>query len=62
MIQGNINKILTLLGVVSVATRKSNEMSKKAEESLKENAQSKIDQKTSFEEYKKSIYKETEEE
>ena len=63
MIQENINKILMLLGVTSLATGRSkqNEMAKKAENSLKENAQAKVDQKNTFEEYKTSIYKTDEE-
>lgn len=62
MIQENINKLLTLIGVASLATKKSNKYSEKAEESLKENAQAQINQRTSFEEYKKTVYNETEEE
>ena len=59
MIQENINRILMLLGVSNLLTGKSNsnEMAKKAEDSLKENAQAKINQKSTFEEYKTSIYK-----
>ena len=59
MIQENINRILILLGVSNLLTGKSNsnEMAKKAEDSLKENAQAKINQKSTFEEYKTSIYK-----
>ena len=59
MIQENINKILMLLGVSNLLTGKSkqNEMAKKAEDSLKENAQAKINQKANFDEYKTSIYK-----
>ena len=50
MIQENINKILMLLGITSLATGKSkqNEMAKKAEDSLKENAQAKINQKSTL--------------
>ena len=64
MIQENINKILMLLGVTSRATGRSkqNEMAKKAEDSLKENAQAKINQQANFDEYKKSIYKTDKEE
>ena len=64
MIQENINRILMLLGVTSLVTGKSeqNEMAKKAEDSLKENAQAKINQKSTFEEYKTSIYKTDKEE
>ena len=59
MIQENINRILMLLGVSNLLTGKSNsnEMAKKAEDSLKENAQAKVNQKANFDEYKKSIYK-----
>ena len=59
MIQENINRILMLLGVSNLLTDKSNsnEMAKKAEDSLKENAQAKVNQKATFEEYKTSIYK-----
>ena len=59
MIQESINKVLEQLAIFSIldSATKSSEMSKKAEESLKEHAKSKIEQNTTFEEYKKTIYK-----
>lgn len=59
--QNKLNEIFRMLGLYNAISGK-NEAAKKAEKSLKEEAESKLSQKGNFDEYKKKIYKENEEE